>query len=329
MEMNERAIYLINRLVTGDISETEKKELNHLIENGEIVSPEIEDFKHIWNTTKQLPGPHFSPNNSYEKLFQFKSQQKANASRIFINMLKVAAIIIFGVFIGIGVTRHFTLKQPRFVEIETKKGDKIHITLPEGIEVWLNSKSKIKYPVHFTGTNRYIELLGEAYFRLDSSDYKPVIIRCNGTRIVGSMASFNARTDTALHHIQITVESGWITLTDPMWDNEQIVLEAGFKGTVDERLPLLIEQNRNPNYLAWQTGRLVFEKVPLVHVAETLSDVYDINIQIRGEVQYCSYTNSFNNNNIEQILNDLKNQFNTSISRDNNMIIIKGNSCNI
>ncbi|MFO7659118.1 MAG: DUF4974 domain-containing protein, partial [Bacteroidales bacterium] len=98
---------------------------------------------------------------------------------------------------------------------------------------------------------------------------------------------------------------------------------------VDERLPLLIEQNRNPNYLAWKTGKLEFNKVPLINVAETLSDVYDMNIQIQGEVKYCSYSNSYNNNDIEKILNDLKNQFNTSISRDNNKIIIKGNSCNI
>ncbi|MBN2611387.1 MAG: FecR domain-containing protein [Bacteroidales bacterium] len=327
--MNEKAIYLINRLVAGEISEAESKELNLLIENGVITSEEIEDFNRIWNTTKHFPVPDFNTEKSYEKLFQPKLYPHRKRNRIFINILRVAAIIVFGVFIGIGISRIFSVKQERFVEIETKKGDKIHITLPEGSEVWLNSKSKIKYPVHFTGTNRYIELLGEAYFRLDSSDYKPVIIKCNGTRIVGSMASFNARTDSSAKNIQITVETGYITLTDPMWDNEQIVLEAGFKGTVDEKLPLLIEQNRNPNYLAWKTGRLVFEKVPLVYVAETISDVYDVNIQVQGEVKYCSYSNAYNNNDIDKILNDLKNQFNTSISRDNNMIIIRGNSCNI
>jgi ferric-dicitrate binding protein FerR (iron transport regulator) len=341
MEKSEKAIYLLNRFITGDITDSESAELDQLIAGGEVTTEEIADFQRIWNATrnvdlsfsetsialkKTLSGK--AGNAQRQKISHWSGLNPVSRTTLY-NFLKVAAIIIFGVFIGIAVNRFFLTEKDKFVEIVTKKGDKIHIRLTEDNDVWLNSKSSIRYPANFTGTRRYVEIRGEAFFRLQSKDYHPVIIKCNDTEILGSTAEFNVKTDTATHITEITVESGWITLSDPMWNGEQIVLEEGFKGTVDERLPLLIEQNRNPNYQAWKTGKLIFNKTPLLAVAETLSDVYDMDIKINGEVKYCFVTNTYINKNIDIILDDIKKQFQTSISRESNQIIISGNNCNM
>ncbi|MBN2214849.1 MAG: FecR domain-containing protein [Bacteroidales bacterium] len=327
MEKSEKAIYLVNRFVTGDITDIESAELDRLISDGEVSTEELADFQRIWNATRQIDLTFSDSGKAYMKTVARKRGLKPNHRIVINNIFKIAAIIVFGIFIGIAVNRLFLTEKDKFVEIVTKKGDKIHISLTENNDVWLNSKSSIRYPANFTGTNRYVEIRGEAFFRLESKDYHPVIIRCNGTKIIGNTAEFNARTDTSTHITEITVKSGWITLSDPMWNNEQIVLEEGFRGTIDEKLPLLIEQNRNPNYQAWKTGRLIFENVPLLSVAETLSDIYDVNIAINGEVKYCFITSTYDNKDIDVILDDIKEQFQTSISRESDQIIIKGNSC--
>jgi ferric-dicitrate binding protein FerR (iron transport regulator) len=329
MEKSERSIYLINRFVTGDITDMESAELDKLISQGKVTTEELADFQRIWNATRQIDLTFSDSGKALMKTMPLKTGMNLRHRIIINNLLKIAAIIVFGIFIGIAVNRWFLTGKDRFVEIVTKKGDKIHISLTENNDVWLNSKSSIRYPANFTGTNRYVEIRGEAFFRLQSKDYHPVIIRCNGTKIIGNTAEFNAKTDTATHITEITVQSGWITLSDPMWNNEQIVLEEGFKGTIDKRLPLLIEQNRNPNYQAWKTGKLIFDKAPLLAVAETLSDVYDVNIQVKGEVKYCFVTSAYDNKNIDVILDDIKRQFQTSISRESGQIIITGNSCNM
>ncbi len=329
MENSERISYLINRSVTNNLTGSESDELDRLISEGKITHEELEDYKGIWNSTKEINFPEFNVDKAFKEIKCAGGNNRKTGRVVIIKMLKIAAVVIFGVFLGILINKYFLFEKDKFVEIETKKGDKIHIKLSEGSEVWLNSRSKIRYPANFTGTNRYIELIGEAYFNLQGKGYSPVIIKCNGTKIVGTQAKFNAKTQPDFHNTQITVESGWISLTDPMWYNEPIVLEEGFKGTVDKDLPLLIEQNKNPNFLAWKTGKLIFDKMPLLKVAETLSDVYDVDIQIMGDVKYCPYSHSYLNNNIDNILNDLKKQFRTSISRENNVIIINGSNCNI
>jgi transmembrane sensor len=329
MKKSEKAIYLINRFVTGDITDQESAELDQLISKGEVTSEEMADYQRIWHATRQIDLSFPATGSSFLKKVSRKPGLNIGYRNILNNLLKIAAIILFGIFIGIAINRLFLADKDKFVEIVTKKGDKIHISLTDNNDVWLNSKSSIRYPANFTGTNRFIEIRGEAFFRLQSEEYHPVIIRCNGTKIIGNNAEFNARTDTATHITEITVQTGWITLSDPMWNNEQIVLEEGFKGTIDERLPLLIEQNRNPNYQAWKTGRLIFDKAPLLAVAETLSDVYDVNIQVNGEVKYCFVTSTYDNKNIDIILDDIKKQFKTSISRESDQIIIRGNSCNM
>jgi transmembrane sensor len=329
MKKSEKAIYLINRFVTGDITDQESAELDQLISTGEVTTEELGDYQRIWHATRQIDLSFPATGSSFLKKVSRKPGLNIGYRNILNNLLKIAAIILFGIFIGIAINRLFLADKDKFVEIVTKKGDKIHISLTDNNDVWLNSKSSIRYPANFTGTNRFIEIRGEAFFRLQSEEYHPVIIRCNGTKIIGNNAEFNARTDTATHITEITVQTGWITLSDPMWNNEQIVLEEGFKGTIDERLPLLIEQNRNPNYQAWKTGRLIFDKAPLLAVAETLSDVYDVNIQVNGEVKYCFVTSTYDNKNIDIILDDIKKQFKTSISRESDQIIIRGNSCNM
>lgn len=328
MDKSEHAIYLINRFLSKELTDSESAELNQLIETGEISGEELNEFQIIWNVTGNIEFAFSDSDSAYGKIMLKGADTKLSHRKAIYNLLKIAAVIIFGAITGIGINRYFLTQNDKFVEIVTRKGDKIHISLPDNNDVWINSNSSIRYPANFTGTSRFIEIKGEAFFSLKSNGYHPVIIKCNGTDIFGNSAKFNTKTDSVTHNTEITVQSGWITLSDPMWNNQQVVLEAGFKGTIDEQLPLFIEQNRNPNYLAWKTGTLVFNKTPLLTVAEALSDVYDVDVKINGEVKYCFVTSTYVNKKIDIILDDIKDKFQTKISRVNDMIIINGNSCN-
>lgn len=66
-----------------------------------------------------------------------------------------------------------TNKKPEVVYnyITTPRGGQYHVTLSDGTEVWLNSESKLKYPISFTeGKTREVKLVyGEAYFDVSPS----------------------------------------------------------------------------------------------------------------------------------------------------------------
>ena len=48
--------------------------------------------------------------------------------------------------------------------------------LDDGTEIWLNSASELKYPAHFVGNERRVQLTGEAYFQVARNEAAPFIV---------------------------------------------------------------------------------------------------------------------------------------------------------
>src|SRR5690606_4381846 len=46
----------------------------------------------------------------------------------------------------------------KYNEIEISRGGEFRVILPDGTKVWQNSSSTLKYPVHFAGKERNVEL---------------------------------------------------------------------------------------------------------------------------------------------------------------------------
>lgn len=45
------------------------------------------------------------------------------------------------------------------------RGGEYNLTLADGTNVWLNSDSKLKFPLHFVGNQRAVYLEGEAFLK--------------------------------------------------------------------------------------------------------------------------------------------------------------------
>jgi transmembrane sensor len=52
--------------------------------------------------------------------------------------------------------------------MHTPRGRQFQLALPDGTKVWLNAASSIKYPTQFIGSERRVEVTGEAYFEVSS-----------------------------------------------------------------------------------------------------------------------------------------------------------------
>lgn len=54
--------------------------------------------------------------------------------------------------------------------VSTPRGGKYQLTLADGSSVWLNAMSSLKFPAVFSGSERVVELRGEAYFEIAKNE---------------------------------------------------------------------------------------------------------------------------------------------------------------
>src|SRR5690606_24114726 len=76
----------------------------------------------------------------------------------------------------------------QFNTISTPRGGEYRITLPDGSKVWLNAQSSLRYPVYFSGKERVVEILGEAYFEIAKNKAMPfkVITKSVEIKVLGT-----------------------------------------------------------------------------------------------------------------------------------------------
>ena len=67
--------------------------------------------------------------------------------------------------------------------ISTPRGGQYQIVLPDGTRVWLNAASSIKFPAMFTGTERNVELSGEAYMEIAKNPKQSFSIKVNDAEV--------------------------------------------------------------------------------------------------------------------------------------------------
>ena len=112
------------------------------------------------------------------------------------------------------------------------KGAFYHLILSEGTKVWLNSDSKITYPISFVGDVREVELEGEAYFEVARDDKKPFFVKtkCLQVRVLGTCFNVNAYGDNG--KVYTALAEGTVEVCD-VKDKSALVLTSGQVAELD------------------------------------------------------------------------------------------------
>lgn len=153
--------------------------------------------------------------------------------------------------------------------ISTPAGGFYKVTLGDGTQVYLNSKSTLEFPVGFYGTERHVKLNGEAYFKVAKNKKMPFIVSVGETdvRVLGTefiINSFGKQTKTTLFEGSVQLKH----LTNYK------ILVPGQEGLSD-RNGIFVNQADTAAALAWTNGLFVFNDQSLTDVLKELSRWYD------------------------------------------------------
>lgn len=168
-----------------------------------------------------------------------------------------------------------------FNTIETPKGGKYQITLPDGSKVWLNSVSSLRFPAIFNGEERNVELKGEAYFEVAKNKEKPFVVKTNDMNVIVTGTEFNVMAYSDENYSATTLVEGSVHVSSP---NSDIVLKPGEQVVSNEGAKLKKSLADVELNIAWKNGLFQFNDSDMRTVMNQISRWYDVSIEYKGGV---------------------------------------------
>jgi len=166
-------------------------------------------------------------------------------------------------------------------------GKRSQITLSDKSTIWLNSGSKLVYPVHFAGNKREVYLDGEALFEVTPDKSHPfhVVTRDMEVKVLGTVFDLCAYTDDSA--INTVLESGTVELIykrHSLLGPNREKMVPGMLAVYDLPNKTIVQKNVNTkDYTSWKDGYLVMEKKSLGSIVKKLSRYYNVSIEIENQ----------------------------------------------
>lgn len=192
-----------------------------------------------------------------------------------------------------------------FNTLSTPTGGQYNIVLADGTKVYLNAVSSIKYPTQFNGSQRMVELEGEAYFEVAKNKNKPFIVKSNNQAIEVLGTHFNVHAYDNEAVVKTTLLEGSVAVT---YKNQKAILKPGQQSNVSDNFnKIAIREVDTEAAIAWKNGRFKFDNADLKTVMKQLERWYGIKVEYRGDVSEARFNGgTFRNKNLSEVLKVLE-----------------------
>jgi transmembrane sensor len=223
-----------------------------------------------------------------------------------------------------------TLTNPRGSQVVT-------LTLSDGTKVWLNTESSIRYPAVFVGSDRTVELTGEAYFEVRTNASQPFKVLVKGREevdVLGTSFNINAYGDEPA--LETTLLEGTVRVerlvgVTTNGNKLSVVLEPGQQAqlvvgdnTNNRKGSLTVENKADvEEAVAWKEGRFAFSRADIPTVMRQLARWYNVDVTYQGTVPERHFTGRIGKSlTLDQVLKGLTQaRVHYSIESGNRLII--------
>ena len=155
--------------------------------------------------------------------------------------------------------------------MEVPQGAEFHLTLGDGTKVWLNSGTKLRYPVKFTGDVRFVELSGEAYFDVKRYEALPFAVKTSRSEVMVLGTEFCVK-DYVNQVNQTTLVSGSVSVKD--FRGQSYVIVPGQQVCIDQDFSRMLEVE-TLYFTSWKDGYFMFDQATLERIMDELARWYN------------------------------------------------------
>ena len=207
-------------------------------------------------------------------------------------------------------------------KLSVPKGGEYRIELEDGTKVWINSASRLRYPVVFSGDTREVYLEGEAYFEVSKDEDHPFIVRTERLDVTVLGTGFNVmaykqdpRTEVTLVKGKVDVRRGKIN--EILTPSRQFVMN-------NENQEYEVKTVNVATYVDWKDGVLNFDGMPLEELGDKLGRWYEVKFFFTKEsLKRLKFSGAFKKyNEIGYILSLIEATTNVTFKIDKDMIVV-------
>lgn len=278
---------------------------------------------------------HIHQYHSLRKLYDIslwspieESQQEEKQTRtlkpVWIEFLKVAAVILI-TFLG---TKAFFDWKDEPVKMQTvivPAGQRAELLLTDGTKVWLNSRSKLKFPDRFQKDARNVELDGEGYFEVTHQEDAPFTVHTSKYDVKVLGTEFNVKAYNSKNQFEASLLKGSVEVSN--MNKSQVVRLRPDEQVISDGSQLIRSVILDKNYFRWKEGLLCLDDESIGGLIDKLELYYDVKIIVQqASLMKYHYSGKFRiSDGVEHVLKvlQLKHKFTYTKDEEQNLIIIK------
>jgi len=299
----------------GDLNDEDLRE----IEQWKNASPEnrkiFDDSKTAWEGLEQLRlMKKYDAGKAIRKVEQkiISGRKSKNFIEVF---RKVAAILILPLLIAtIWIATEKAPAESEFQQwqtLVTPAGMRSEFILPDSTRVYLNSKTRLSYPLAFSSRIREVKLDGEAYFEVAENKKIPFVVDAGDIDIEVTGTEFKASNYQHENLLEVVLVSGEVNLYEGNYSEDRNVLTPlvpgeRFRFDLDNKT-MNIKNVDVEKYYAWKDGILMFRDDSMEEVVCRMNRWFNVDIKLTGpDLTDYVYTATFEDESLTQILELLK-----------------------
>jgi len=193
-----------------------------------------------------------------------------------------------------------------FNQLVVPAGKRSMLTLNDGTKVWINSGSKLVFPVNFEKNKREIFAEGEIYLDVTHDAERPFIVHTKSIdlKVLGTQFNVSAYTDEP--NTQVVLVSGKVEIRQN-GDSKGILQPNQMFSYNEENHDFSTSAVNVTDYIAWKDGYYIFNSKNLGTVFTRLSKYYNVRFNCDDKIKelICSGKLDFKDN-LQEVLSSLE-----------------------
>ncbi|MGN6435675.1 MAG: FecR family protein [Agriterribacter sp.] len=184
--------------------------------------------------------------------------------------------------------------------MSTPRGGQYSLILPDGSKVWLNAVSSIRYPTFFEGSERRVEITGEAYFEVAKDASRPFKVSVHSNpgnegmevEVLGTHFNINAYNDEPIAHT--TLLEGSVKVSRAAVST---IIKPGQQARFDNSGSMkVITDTDIAEVMAWKDGHFIFRDANLKFIMRQIMRWYNVEVKYEGDMPERYFTADISRN---------------------------------